>query len=305
MFQGSRRLILNPKSGTGDHATYVTRRAEARGFDVVETDGPGDAVDLAREAVSDGVVELAVCGGDGTVNEALRGLEAAGGLESITFGVVPGGTANLLAENVGIRGLDHGLEVIDTGRTRSVDVGMADGDPFLVSCIAGFPANASVAASSDLKRRFGTLAFLVTGAREALEFDPLGLDLEAAPGPGPDTWTGDALAVLVGNARRFIEAGGQADMEDGRFDVAIVEEMPAGQAAAEAAIHRLLGRGTSGVTHLQASELQIRSRDGGQITFSRDGEVAQHAQLNLAVRERVLELRVGPAYAPDPVAGPR
>ncbi|MFB6112387.1 MAG: diacylglycerol kinase family protein [Halobacteriaceae archaeon] len=300
MFQGSRRLIINPVSGTGEHADYVSRRAEARGFDVVHTAGAGDGYQLAHEAVREGVVELAVCGGDGTVNEALRGVAAADALDTITFGVVPAGTANLLANNIGIRDLDHGLEVIDAGRTRTVDIGMADGEPFIVSCIAGFPAEASVAASSDLKERFGTLAFLVTGAREALEFDGLGIDLEAAPGPGPDQWSGEALAVLVGNARRFIEEGGQADMEDGRFDVAIVEQMPAIQAAGEAAIHRLLGQGTRGVTHLQAAELTIHNREPEPITFSRDGEVAEHEGLSLEIVPEGLELRVGRHYQPDP-----
>lgn len=300
MFGGSRRLVMNPVSGTGDHVEYVRRRAEARGFDVVETERAGDGVTLGREAVRDGVAELAVCGGDGTVNEVLRGVAAEDALEEVTFGVVPAGTANLLAGAVGVRDRDHGLEVIDTGDTRRVDVGLADGEPFLVSCIAGFPADASVATSSDLKERFGTLAFLVTGARQALEFDPIDLDLRAEPGPGPDEWSGEALAVLVGNARRFVEAGGQADMEDGRFDVAVVERMPAGQAAAEAVAHRLLGRGTRGVHHLQAAGLEVENTDGSPITFSRDGEVAEHASLELTVAERALELRVGAAYEAEP-----
>lgn len=303
MFQGSRRLILNPTSGSGDHGTYVTRRAEARGFDVVETQGEEHGVELAREAVEDGVVELAVCGGDGTVNEALRGITGTGGLDDVTFGVIPAGTANILAGTIGVNDIDHGLEIIDTGRTRRVDLGMAGEDPFLVSCIAGLPADASVATSSDLKARFGTLAFLVTGAKEALEFDGVSIDIRADTRSESNHWTGEALAVLVGNARRFVEEGGQADMEDGQFDVAVVEQMPAGQAAAEAALHRLLGRGSPGVTHFKASELEIASPDGETITFSRDGELAEYDRLDLSVHSRRLELRVGPEYDPDPQSG--
>lgn len=300
MFRGSRRLILNPRSGSGDHGTYVTRSAEARGFDVVETEGEGDAVDLARTAVEDGVVELAVCGGDGTVNEALRGINQTGHFDDITFGVIPAGTANILAGTIGIADVDHGLEVIDTGRTRTVDLGMAGGEPFVVSCIAGLPADASVAASSDLKARFGTLAFLVTGAKEVLEFDGVSIAIRADTRSDPNHWTGEALAVLVGNARRFMREGGQANLEDGQFDVTVVEQMPAGQAATEAAIQRLLGRGTPGVTHFEASELEITSQDGGSITFSCDGELAEHDRLGLSVNPNALEIRVGPTYDPDP-----
>jgi diacylglycerol kinase family enzyme len=300
MFMGSRRLILNPTSSDGSHTEYVPRMVEARGFDVVETRDPGDGVTLAREAIEEGVAELAVCGGDGTVNEALRGVAAAGALDEVTFGVVPSGTANLLAENVGVRGIDHGLEVIDTGEKRVVDVGLAGGVPFLVSCIAGLPADASVAASSDQKERFGTLAFLVSGAQQALEFEGLNLELEAVGEGAPDNWEGEALTVLVGNARRFVGEGGPADMEDGLFDVAVVEQMPASNLVAEAVAHRILGQDTEGVEHFRASELELRAPDGEPITFSRDGELAEHESLSLRVEPRTLTLRVGEDYDPHP-----
>lgn len=290
---GSRRCILNPVSGTGDHVDYVTRLMEARGFEVVETEGEEDAVRKAFDAGMDGVSELAVCGGDGTVNEALRGLAAAEHLEDVTLSVVPAGTANILAGNVGIRDIDHGIEVADTGDVREVDIGMADQQPFVVSCIAGLPADASVAASGDLKERFGTLAFLVTGAQEALQFDGLTVTLEDGESGG-ELWSGEALCVLVGNARRFVETGGQANMEDGRFDVAVVEQMPGPNLVAEGVAHRLLGQQTDGVTHFQTDELRVSAAD--PITFSRDGEVATHEELLLFAKPRALSLRVGADY---------
>ena len=70
---GSRTLIMNPNSGTGDHAERVRRRARGKGFDVWETEEAEDGVRLGREAAEKGVSELAVCGGDGTINEVLRG----------------------------------------------------------------------------------------------------------------------------------------------------------------------------------------------------------------------------------------
>jgi len=292
MFVGSRRMIVNPASGDGSHADYVHRLAETRGFDVVETGGAGDAVALAETAVADGITELAVCGGDGTVSEALRGLVAADALEDVTLGVVPSGTANLLAETVGIRDVDH-LQPV-------VDVGFAGEAPFLVSCIAGLPADASVAASSDLKERFGTLAFLVTGAREALEFEGIDIELHADGGDGPIRWKGKALSVLVGNARRFIEGGGQADVEDGLFDVAVVERVPSGSAVAGALAYRILGRDSEAVEHFRASTVAIRSPDGEPITFSRDGELAEHESVSLRARSKALSLRVGEGYEPRP-----
>jgi YegS/Rv2252/BmrU family lipid kinase len=295
---GSRTLILNPASGTGDHAEQVRRRARGKGFEVWETEGAEDGVRLGLEAAEKGVSELAVCGGDGTTNEVLRGLVAGDHLGEVTLSVVPAGTANLLAGNIGVENVEHGLEIADTGAVRSVDVGMADGQPFAVSCIAGLPAEASTAASRELKERFGTLAFLVTGLQEAASFEPLSLELEATGEAGTESWAGEALAVLVGNARKFVEEGGQADMEDGLFDVAVVERMPPGDLVAEAITHRILGEGTENVEHFRASEVEVAS--GKPIRFSRDGELSEHEDLRLYARPRALDLRVGEAYDPDP-----
>jgi YegS/Rv2252/BmrU family lipid kinase len=297
---GSRRCILNPVSGAGDHADYVTRLMDARGFAVLETRDAGDARRLGREAGEDGVSQLAVCGGDGTVNEVLRGLEATNHVEDVTLSVVPAGTANILAQNIGVTTIKQGVEVADTGATRTVDLGMADHQPFAVSCIAGFPADASVAASSDLKARFGTLAFLVTGVEEALSFDPLDIRVRTTgENDVARVWSGEAICLLVGNARRFVEQGGQGDMEDGLFDVAVVEQMPASSLVAEAIGHRLLGRETEGVTHIKAREVTVSGHDES-ITFSRDGELSEHDELTLSVRPAALSLRVGPGYEPSP-----
>jgi len=290
---------VNPVSGSGDHADYVERLLGARRFEVVRTEAAGDARRLGREAGEAGVPEVAVCGGDGTVNEVLRGLHEADHLDEVTFSVVPAGTANLLAGNVGVGDLQQGVEVADTGTIRTVDVGVADGEPFLVSCIAGLPADASVATPGDLKARFGTLAFLVTGAQEALEFDGLDLTVEAVGDDGSFTWSGEALCLLVGNARKFVARGGQADMEDGLLDVAIVEQMPTGNLVAEAIGHRILAQDTQGVTHVRAREIAIDGH-GDPITFSRDGELSEHETLDVAVAERSLDLRVGADYDPDP-----
>ncbi len=296
---GTRRAVLNPVSGDGGHADAVERLLSARGFAVSRTEGPGDAFDLGRAAGEAGASEVAVAGGDGTVNEVVRGLARADHLDEVTLSVVPVGTANLLAGTIGVSDRRQAIEVADTGDVRTIDVGFADEEPFLVSCIAGLPAEASLAASSDLKARFGTLAFLVTGAREAIEFDGLDITLEAVGEDGPVNWSGSATCLLVGNARKFVERGGQADMEDGLLDVAIVERMPTGDLVAEAIGHRLLATDTEGVTHVRATALSVDGH-GDPVTFSRDGEIAEHEHLDIHVRERTLDLRVGPGYDSDP-----
>jgi YegS/Rv2252/BmrU family lipid kinase len=297
---GRRWLVLNPTSGTANHAEAVKELAEERDYHVRETARPGDAADIAREAAEEGVRLLAVAGGDGTLHEAVGGLVDADGLDGTTVAVVPTGTENIFATNVGVRSPEHAFEVVETGARRRVDVGMADGEPFVMSCIAGLVADASVSTSSELKERFGSLAFLVNGLQEAASFDGLHIDLVAHTDEGEERWSGDALCALVGNSRRFVEEGGQANLEDGLLEVVVIERMPAGDIVAEAFAQRVLGRTTDNVFHTQAAELDIGGLDGEPIEFSLDGESRSHDRLGIHTRPLALRVCVGPDYAVSP-----
>jgi diacylglycerol kinase family enzyme len=114
----SRRLVMNPTSGGGDHVERIRRLADEYGFPVVETEHAGHGTDLAEEAAADGIELLAVCGGDGTLHEVVQGLVAADALDSVTLCVVPAGTENFFAGDLGIRSIEDGFEVADAGETR-------------------------------------------------------------------------------------------------------------------------------------------------------------------------------------------
>lgn len=158
------------------------------------------------------------------------------------------------------------------------------------------PAEVSVAASSELKERFGSLAFVAEGLRELSEFSGLHIELTAISNGEETTWAGEALCALVGNVRRFVNRGGQADVEDALFDVVIIEQMPPRDVLTEAIAHRVFGRDTEHVRHIHASQLTMRGLDGEPITFSLDGERCTHEELVLHTDPRSLTVCVGPTY---------
>jgi YegS/Rv2252/BmrU family lipid kinase len=303
--ESERRLVLNPTSGRGDHAASARDLAAEHGFSVVETERAGHATELAARAAADGVDLLAVCGGDGTLHEVVEGLVAAEALDSVTLAVVPAGTENIVAAELGVEDMARGFEVADRGETRRIDLGFAGDEPFVMSTIAGFPAEASAAAEHDLKQRFGGFAFVAAGVRETLEFDGLRIEVDSAAGDREVAWAGEALAVLIGNLRRFPGTGGQANVEDGLLEVAIVDEMPAGEAVVEALEQRLLGRDTPHVREFRTPRLDVTALDGDAVTFSLDGEIRTDERLSFSVRPRALRLRVGEGYDPDPGADDR
>lgn len=287
-------VILNPKSGTANHVDDVRHSAADRNYTVQETTHEGHAVELTQDGVANGVDQLAVAGGDGTLHEVVRGLVEASALGTVTLGVIPTGTENIFAGNIGVTSIEDGFDLLDDGERRRIDVGFAGEEPFVVSCIAGLPADVSVAASSDLKERFGSLAFVVASLQEVTDFSGLDIDITAHSKGEETTWSGKALCVLVGNVRRFVNRGGQANVEDGLFDVVLIEQMPASDTLAEATAHRVFGRDTEHVLHVQASQLEIRG--SGPITFSIDGELSTHDELTLYTAPRSLTVCVGPTY---------
>lgn len=296
----TRRLVLNPTSGRGEHVDRAHRLAEEHGFDVVETEGPGHATGLARDAVDDGVSLLGVCGGDGTLHEVVVGLHECGGLDSVTVFVVPAGTENFVARDVGVDSMEAGFELATGGETRRIDLGIANEEPFVMSAITGLPADASAAATHELKRKLGPLAFVVGAVREGLAFDGLRVDVDAHTPEGPVEWSGEVLSVLVGNVRGFSRGGGQADAEDGLLEVAIVEAMPVREVIAEAAERRLLGDDTPHVTVLRARGLDLTALGEESVAYSLDGEIREFESVAFGVNPGALQVVVGPGYAPDP-----
>ena len=96
------------------------------------TAGDGDAERAARMAVADGCEALFVAGGDGTLNEAMNGLAAAGALAEVVVGIVPFGTGNDFAAALGIPvETEPALDVLLEGRELAVDLGEVNGRVFV------------------------------------------------------------------------------------------------------------------------------------------------------------------------------
>lgn len=290
-------LIYNPLSGSAEHTDEIYERADEHGIPVHETNESGDAIEFARESDADC---LGAAGGDGTVHEVVRGLYEADALDATTVGVVPTGTGNNFAGNIGVESIADGFEVLTGGEMREIDLGIANGHPFVNSTIAGLTADASSETTAEMKDSLGVLAYVVNTVRTATDFDGLPLEIETA---GDDAWSGDAAFVLVGNGRRFpVEGRTQANMEDGTFEITVIEDRPTGKLVGEATLRRLLGSDTANITRLESPSLSISVREDDPGTFSLDGEMLSARELDLDTESGALSLRVGDGYDPDPPA---
>lgn len=163
-------IITNPVAARTDAHTpeRVARYLRAVGWraEIAVTTAPGDARELARQAVVAGVDAVAVFGGDGTTMQAAASLVGT----EVTLGLIPGGTGNLLAGNLRIPSDPmRATELLASGRHRVIDLGrvrLPDGDHYFgVACGAGVDARVMGATGTADKRRWGIGAYLASTLR--------------------------------------------------------------------------------------------------------------------------------------------
>jgi YegS/Rv2252/BmrU family lipid kinase len=298
-------LVMNPRSGSGDHVKDIHDRATLLGYDVQETQRENHAIELARSAAERGVDQVVAVGGDGTLNEVIRGVAAADALDTVTVGVVPAGTGNDFATNIGITDIDDAFHVLEDGKRRRLDLGIADDRLFLNSCVAGITAKASGETPSALKSRFGVLAYVITTLKMATEFSGINIRASIREGPTEETaWEGPATVVLVGNGRRFsLSRSEQANLEDGLFDVAIIEAIDSLHLAEERLVEWILDEEGEHLVRFLASSLEIEIEGASPATFSFDGEMADLESVQLSNDRRALEMAVGDGYDRCPQGG--
>ena len=120
--------IVNPAAGGGRSAklagpALVRLREGGVGVDVIASTGPGHAVDLAREAYTQGYRRFIAVGGDGTAHEILNGVLLSSAMpERISLGFLPLGTGNSFLRDFTNDGAESSLQAILANRKRPVDL---------------------------------------------------------------------------------------------------------------------------------------------------------------------------------------
>ncbi len=225
-------LIFNPAAGQGrpEETLAAARLAfSAVARDVVVTARPGDAADAARSAAQrPGVYDaVLVAGGDGTLNEAINGLlrDAPEGRAPLPIGLIPQGTRNVLARELGVpRGdMTAQASLIERGRTRVLDLGRAGGQYF--SLVAGFGFDAAVVCEVALpvKELIGpaAYAFATLGALTKYRSTHFRLTLDG------QCVASEAFLVLVANVSSYGFSGVRpapfAAPDDGWLDICVFE----------------------------------------------------------------------------------
>jgi YegS/Rv2252/BmrU family lipid kinase len=258
---------------------------------------PGEG--QARTAVEAGADLVMACGGDGTVTASAAGLAATG----VPLAVIPLGTGNLLARNLGLP-LDLGdaLTVALTGGNRQLDAGVANGRLFLTMAGLGLDAKMLDGASETVKKRFGWAAYAVSALRH-LRDRPMQVRLRADSGPSLRRRASGVIVGNVGALQGGLQLLPDAQPDDGLLDVVVLTARGwAAWLAVAAHVLRRRSDATAQVIRRTCRELRIDT-DRAHL-WQLDGEVmGRTRQLVITIRPGELLVRV-PAVVSDGENGP-
>jgi len=279
-------VILNP-AARGERANAQREKIAALSLRLVVqlTNSPGDARTMAQQAVKDGYGTVVAAGGDGTVNEVVNGLAGA----EVNFGILPVGTMNVFATELGIPGdLAKAWQIIDDGFVRQVDLPRAGEEYFVQLAGAGLDAEVVQRTTPDSKKALGPMSYLITLAQVAARKPPT---VHIDPIDGPPR---EGSFVLVGNGRLY---GGpfvlfkDARLDDGLLDVLVFKNQSHWDLIRYfQAIAFGNHPGLPDVEYFQTRGLRLMSRE--YVPMELDGELTGSLPVELGFSSRKLSVLV-------------
>jgi diacylglycerol kinase (ATP) len=282
-------IIGNPNSGSAGDEGYLERFAEtlrAGGLEVevLNTERPDHATELATMA---GDRLIIAAGGDGTVNEVVNGLS-----KDATLGILPLGTANVLARELGLPlKPEDACERILTGTGSRMDVGVAtdeEGTERRFACMAGIGFDASVVreVTPRLKRYLRSLAFPLFALKVYFQGDLP--DLHVMDG---DTTHVGQLAVIA-NGHYYggdFKVAEEASLTSGKLEVVLVEKV--GRLLRADILARVLAKRPLDRAAKSFPVHDIRAESpGGRVPVQIDGELWGHLPMSFRIEPAAIRV---------------
>ncbi len=264
-------------------------RASHVSVEPLPTTGPGSAQGLARDCVAKGAHIVFVAGGDGTINEVVNGLAGS----TTALGVLPGGTANCLAVELGIgTNLLKAARMTKGWEQQRISLGLCTPDKgssryFVAMAGAGVDAQIVRDVHPGLKRKLGKVAYWVSGFMASFRVLPE-LYVKSVHGESQVSF---ALASRVRNYGGDLEIAKSIRLTDPHFETVLFEGRFAVKYLKYLAGVLVNGhRGMSGVHVHHVDHLELRAVNGTPIYLQLDGEECGQLPARLEIAREALTI---------------
>jgi YegS/Rv2252/BmrU family lipid kinase len=278
-------LIYNPAAGRFPAGLLLSRAIgvlDSAGWevDVREAQHGGHLGELALEAVDAGCNAVFVAGGDGSVGRVASALSGT----EVALGVLPAGTANVWAKELGIEQLDwihlfaleKAAQRLANGEVHKVDMGKANGQEFLLW--AGIGLDAQIVGSIEPRQRWekalGTVHYGLLALWKSIGWEGVELKITA----DDQVWEDRYLVAIASNIRKYagglVELSPDAKFDDGKLDFWLIGGSSLKDAVTKVA-QILVGSHIDApdVVHFQAEQAQFESSSDIHMHFDGEPEV--------------------------------
>ena len=214
------KFIINPISGTGKQKgieEYITKYF--KNFEIIHTKKTGDATRISKEAVIEKIDAVIAVGGDGTVNECIKGLINT----NTALGVIPCGSGNGFAYHIGMeRTIEKAVKQLKNTHIEFIDTCTANGLPFVNVSGIGFDAHIANLFLTLTERGFVKYAKLTLRelSYKSKEYTIRYNDIERKV---------NAYMIAFANSSQYgnnARISPRADFKDGLIDFVIVKDFP-------------------------------------------------------------------------------
>lgn len=284
---------MNPISGTtnkGGIPKLIDKTLDKTQFEyeILETNHPGHASELATEAKEKGVDIVVAVGGDGTVNEVARAI-----VHSHTaLGILPCGSGNGLARHMLLpMNLKKAIQVINKCVIHQFDYGIINDMPFFCTCGMGFDAFVSQKFAECGKR--GPITYVQKVLEEGLKYQPE--TYEIIDDHGVSKYK--AFLISCANASQYgnnAVIAPQASMSDGYMDVIIMEPfdlIEASQISIDM-FNKTLDK-NSKIKTFRTKKLHIKRSKPGVIHYDGD-PVMTGKDIDIELQEKGIKIIINP-----------
>ena len=286
-------LIINPTSGQGKAAREKRRLLELVSnmphIHVATPESAEETTRLAKSATQHGFDRILAAGGDGTINCIVNGIGESG----MPLGIIPLGTANVLAHDLGIpqNNVSAALEIIAAHKVRGVDLGKVGNKHFVLMTGFGFDAEVVHSVDPIAKDIFGPMAYWSSYVAQMMTYPSAHFELTFDNGP---TYKADAYAVVIANCGAYaynLQIAPQAVFDDGLLDIIIFETGPGAKfrffgQAWEVFFQKQIS--DPNTTYFKSSSVIVKSNP--LVKMQMDGDVCGESGIKVEVIRKALKL---------------
>lgn len=296
-------FVINPKAGRKkaeniksalEKKIPLNKNYSNQKYKIIIPNSIAELNSAVKESVNnDDVSNVIAVGGDGTISTVINAII---GFKNINLGIIPQGTGNILASNLGIKNeIDLALNVVFNKNTRKIDLGSINEKPFTIMAGSGFTTDVIENLKQEEKEIFGIWAYFLESIEHLYNAKEFNFEL-TLDGKIIET---TCIAVIVCNAGNFMGAlptlTPEVKDDDGYLDVITVSLKSLKENPVEyfELLIKYLTRDLKNDTKLKSYKAKnITIKSNPKLMFQADGDLICETPVKIKIKHKQISVLV-------------